>query len=171
MFLKNLGRLAKDRQGFTLIEMLTVLIVVGVLMSIVVPIVGEANRKSKLTQVRSTIAKLELALSSYQTDHSLFPTPDGSGELNNTSGDLYTYLYLTRSTSGSEYMLIKNSEINASNQLIDPWKTPYSVNVLYEPFSCVPTYNTDSFDIYSCGANKVGSGTDSDDINNWTAAN
>lgn len=151
--------------------MLTVLVVIGMLMGIVVPIIGEANRKAKLTNVRSTIAKLELALSSYQTDHSLFPTPDSTGELNNASGDLYNYLYKTKSSSGSEYMLIKNSEINSNNQLIDPWKSTYIVNVLYEPTSCIPTHNTDSFDIYSQGANKVGDGTDIDDINNWEAAN
>lgn len=171
MNLKTIKKIIGNKNGFTLIEMLTVLIVIGILMSIVVPIIGEANRKAKLTQVRSTIAKLELALSSYQTDHSLFPTPDSSGELNDSSGSLYQYLYKTKSTNGTEYMLIKNSEINANNQLIDPWKTEYSVSVLYEPLSCVPTNNTDSFDIYSKGANKVGDGSDSDDINNWTATN
>lgn len=171
MAFKKLKKIKKSTSGFTLIEMLTVLVVIGILMSIVIPVIGEANRKAKLAQVRSTIAKLELALSSYQTDHSIFPTPSVSGELNDSSGSLYTYLYKTKSKSGTEYMKIKNSEINSNNQLIDPWKSTYSVVVFYEPLSVVPPHNSDSFDIFSQGANKVGDGTGTDDINNWTASN
>ncbi|MFC2140461.1 type II secretion system protein, partial [Candidatus Auribacterota bacterium] len=145
--------------GFTLIEILTVIAIIGILMGIVIPVIGEANRKSKIANVKATIAKIEIALSSYESDWSDFP-PSGSNLNDTSSQNLYYYLYKTRRLGGAEYMKIKKSEINNNNQLLDPWKGTYKVNVTN------PIHNTETFDISSDGPDATQDSED--DIDNWT---
>lgn len=66
----------KNQKGFTLIELMVVLIILGLLATIVLPkFLGseeKAKRKVAITQIRS----LESALDSYKLDNGFYPTTD-----------------------------------------------------------------------------------------------
>jgi len=157
-------------KGFTLLELLTVISIIAVLMGIVVPIVSEATRKSKVAKSRATIAKIEMALSAYENDWGEFPPPPSNTapDLNNNTGDLYTFLN-ARSTSGSAYMEIRTQDTNSNDQILDPWGNPYVVTVFFSGLS-MPSNNNTTFDIYSLGPDGTTStnGGDANDINNWS---
>ena len=54
---------------FTLIELLVVIGIIGILISILLPAISGARNEAKKTQVRSTIAQIELACQAYINEY------------------------------------------------------------------------------------------------------
>lgn len=130
-----------DRKGFTLIELMLVVIILGILVAMVVPrLVGrgeQARRQAAETDIRSNIA---LALDLYELDSGRYPEKledlikdPGESKAPNWNGP-----YLKR-------------------RPIDPWGREYI-------FRTPGQRNTD-YDLYSYGADGVEGG--GDDITNW----
>jgi len=62
------------KQGFTLIEMLIVIIVISILVLIVVPRILEAGRKAKESALRTDLQLLRNGIVGFETDCGDFPT-------------------------------------------------------------------------------------------------
>lgn len=58
------------QRGFTMIEMLTVLVIIGVLMTVSLITYGNARQKSRLAAVKANVSEIVLALDDFQRDHS-----------------------------------------------------------------------------------------------------
>lgn len=67
------------RLGFTLIEVLVVITVIAILVGILVPVVGMAQRKAKSAAAINEIAQVEQALRAYLSDHNGPPTNNLDG--------------------------------------------------------------------------------------------
>ena len=63
-------------QGFTLVEMLLVLAIIGILIAILVPSVIGITREAKEKQVQSDLRMIQAALGQYYLKNASFP-PDG----------------------------------------------------------------------------------------------
>lgn len=61
------------RQGFTLIEVLVVMAIIGLLTSLIVPNVAQAQRRAKEAGVKATMHTVQAALESYQLDTATYP--------------------------------------------------------------------------------------------------
>ncbi|WP_455217163.1 type II secretion system major pseudopilin GspG, partial [Kaarinaea lacus] len=62
--------------GFTLIEILVVLVILGLLIAIVAPNVMERIPEAQVTKARADIRSLESALNIYKLDNFNYPTTD-----------------------------------------------------------------------------------------------
>jgi|GEM_PF-3117614 len=65
------------RQGFTLVELLTVIIIVGFLAAMVAGVAPQAMRSVKQSSIRAEIQQLCMALESYKAEYGEYP-PDGT---------------------------------------------------------------------------------------------
>lgn len=130
------------KKGFSLIELMIVIIILGLLASLVVPnLIGQSEQaKRKLTCVQ--MHSLSDALKSFKIANGSYPTTsEGLKALvTNPNPALYT-------------SYPRGGFIDGKKLPTDPWKTPY-----------IYVKTSDSFDIISLGADKKegGSGDDQD---------
>jgi len=63
----------RSRRGFTLIELMVVLVILGLLLSISLPAVHQARKTARALQCRNQIRQLALAVSNYESAYSMLP--------------------------------------------------------------------------------------------------
>jgi prepilin-type N-terminal cleavage/methylation domain-containing protein len=83
--MKNIGPLHQQRQGraFTLIELLVVIAIIGILASLIFPIVGVLNKKKKITVAQTQLKALELAIDGYKTKLGYYPPDNPNNVVSN----------------------------------------------------------------------------------------
>jgi general secretion pathway protein G len=134
------GGFMNQKKGFTLIEIMLVVIILGILAAMVVPkLTGrsdEARRSVAKTDIQSNLA---LAIDLYEVDTGEYPT------------SLDDLLRAPSQASGWKGPYLKKKSL-------DPWSRDYI-------YKYPGAHNTDSYDLSSAG--KDGSDGTSDDITNW----
>jgi general secretion pathway protein G len=130
------------QQGFTLIEVMVVVVILGILAAILVPKVMDRPDQARKTKAALDIQALEGALKMYKMDNYVYPDTD----------------------QGLEALVTKPGSPEPQNWQaggyldrlpLDPWKQPYQ-------FLSPGVHG--SIDVYSLGADQVPS---EDDITNW----
>jgi len=136
----------RNQQGFTLIEIMVVVIIIGILAAIVAPnVIGRVD-DAQITKAKAEIANIENAMKFYRLDNFTYPS----------------------SEQGVEALVTKPADPNIKNWKTggylerlptDPWGNPY----LY-----LNPGNQREIDIYTLGRDgrPGGEGVDAD-IGNW----
>ncbi|WP_417394780.1 type II secretion system protein [Gimesia chilikensis] len=62
-----------NRSAFTLIELMIVIVIILILIGLLIPAVGAVRLRAQQSQVRSEIANLDTALTSFKTDFGIYP--------------------------------------------------------------------------------------------------
>lgn len=135
---------AGSRSGFTLVELLLVLVILATLAAIVIPKFSGRTEQAKLTAARTQISNLETALDAYETDLGSYPTgSDGLRMLLEKPADTEDWRgpYMKKAIPP------------------DPWGHPY----VYE---CPGRHNENGYDLMSAGPD--GQAGTNDDITNWS---
>ena len=70
--------ISSQKRGFTLIEVVIVVAVIGILAAVVLASVGEARKKARDTQRKSDLQQIQLALRLYKDTNGTYP-PSGCG--------------------------------------------------------------------------------------------
>jgi general secretion pathway protein G len=134
-------------QGFTLIEVMVVVVILSILAVLVVPRIMDNPDKARLLKVKQDIRVIETALKLYKLDNYTYPTTDQGLEA-----------LVTRTTIPPEPRQWKPGGY-LDRVPIDPWEFPYN-------YLSPGVYG--DIDIYSQGADGQPEGTDIyADIGNW----
>ncbi len=142
---------AQARQsGFTLIEIMVVVIIIGLLASVAVPTVLDRVDESRVQKAKADFKALQTALKLYRIDNFVYPTSEQGLEALVTKPSLAP---VPRNWKSSGYI----------DQLqLDPWGRAY----LY-----VSPGEGHDYDIYTLGADGVSGGADAAaDLSIWQAA-
>lgn len=133
--------------GFTLIELMVVIVIIGILTTVVVVNVLPDVDKAAVTRARADIASLETALTGYKADTMVYPsTAQGLAALRSAPADLASP---ERYRPGGYVSRLPD----------DPWGHPYQYA---SPGRHGP------FDVWSMGPDgRSGPGAEDDDIGNW----
>jgi general secretion pathway protein G len=134
----------RRRQGFTLIEVLLVLVILVILGSLVGIQIRGAQKKALVNAAKSQIGLFKMPLESFSLDLGDFPSSSaGLTALVSSAGDAQS------SKWQGPYM---------DKIPLDPWERPYQ-------YANPGRHNSNSFDVWSLGPDGA-DGTD-DDIGNW----
>lgn len=74
--LKEPYRLAGNRQGFTLIEIMVVVVILGILAGLVIPNIMDKPEEARRTKAATQIQSIEMALRLYKLDNGQYPTTE-----------------------------------------------------------------------------------------------
>jgi len=69
--------LKRDSKGFTLVELMVVLLIIGILVAIAIPVYNTTQKNAKEKACRANIRTIEGAVSQYHSEHKKWP-PEGS---------------------------------------------------------------------------------------------
>jgi len=131
----------RNKKGFTLIEIMLVVIIIGVLSAMVIPrLVGRSEQARRAAARADIEANISVALDLYELDNGTYPN-----SLDN----------LMREPSPTP---INWSGPYLKKRPVDPWGEPY-----YYKFP--GDNNKNSYDLYTHGNDKTAGG--GDDVNNW----
>ena len=146
---KQLTQLRKTTQtGFTLIEIMVVIVIIGILATLVVPRIMGRPDEARVVSAKHDVTTLVQALKLYKLDSGRYPTTQqGLNAL------------VTKPTTDPVPMNWKmGGYLDKLPQ--DPWGNPYQ-------YTNPGTHNNE-IDVYSFGADGKPGGTDNDsDIGNW----
>ncbi|HQT96551.1 MAG TPA: type II secretion system major pseudopilin GspG [Thermodesulfobacteriota bacterium] len=144
---KNGTRRLRDRSGFTLIEIMVVIIILGLLAALVVPKLIGRTEEAKKTQARVQIRNIEQALGLFKLDNGFYPATDQGIEA------------LIRIPDAGRIPNNYRKGGYMDRLPKDPWGNPY---VYVSPGA------HGDYDISSLGADGVPGGEGEDgDINSW----
>jgi len=144
-------RARSSEAGFTLIELMVVIVIIGLLATVVVINVLPSQDRAMIEKARADIATLEQAIEMYRLDMLAYPTTD----------------------QGLEALVSAPSGLNRPERYRpggyvrrlpeDPWGNPYQY---------VFPGERSTFDLYSMGADgRLGGEGENADIGNWQAEN
>jgi general secretion pathway protein G len=132
----------RDRIGFTLIEIMLVVIIIGVLVAMIVPQMSGRSEQAKIAVAEADIEmNIATALKLYQLDHGKFPTTEEGLDIllaAPPAGKSWQGPYLER-------------------EPLDPWGHPYQ-------YQSPGAHRSYSYDLSSLGPDGV---KNEDDIVNW----
>ncbi|MBN1676055.1 MAG: type II secretion system major pseudopilin GspG [Kiritimatiellae bacterium] len=134
---------ARDRQAFTLVEMLLVLVILAALAAVVVPKFAGRGQQAKVTAAQTQISNFEVALDAFEVDMAYYPR-GGQG--------LNELIEVPAGASGWRGPYLKKGIP------LDPWGHAYV-------YQCPGRHNPDGYDLMSMGPDGQAGGDD--DITNW----
>lgn len=139
----------RDRSGFTLIEIMLVVIIIGVLVAMVVPNITGRSEQARMTAAQTDIeANLSTALDLYFMDNSRYPTTEQG-----------LAMLVERPSSDVDLPKWKGPYLKKKRVPRDPWGRDYV-------YKSPGEQNKDTYDLSSLGADGVAS---EDDVTNWNA--
>ena len=74
--LKKIAQRFQDKKGFTLIELMIVITILGILAVVVVPKFMDLPQKARIQRAKTDIASLGLALNRYNLDNGVYPSTE-----------------------------------------------------------------------------------------------
>ena len=144
----KVSRALRTSRGFTLIEIMVVVVIIGLLAAVIVPQVVNKVDEARVTRAKADIASIESALTIFRLDNSKYPsTEQGLAALTTqpTDPSIHNWRpggYLTKRVGK------------------DPWGNEYQY--------VYPGTHGSEYDLFSLGAdNQPGGEGTSTDIGNW----
>ncbi|MBI4598495.1 MAG: type II secretion system major pseudopilin GspG [Candidatus Omnitrophica bacterium] len=135
----------KIRQGFTLIELMLVVVIIGALAAMVVPRLAGRSEEARIGIAKTDIkANIATALKLYELDNGRFPTTEQGLQA-----------LIAKPTSPPVADNWKGPYIE--QEPLDPWRRPYV-------YRYPGTHPPRDYDLFSVGADGV---EGKDDVTNW----
>jgi general secretion pathway protein G len=124
---------SRCRGGFTLVELLAVVLIIAILAGLGLSTMGYVNRKGAEARARAEVATIAAAIDNFKLEQGRFP------EVNDLVGEL------TQNT-GKVYLELRANQTNSSGKLVDPFGAEYVYDVNPQTIR-----NRGFFDFYSHG--------------------
>jgi general secretion pathway protein G len=156
----------KRNAGFTLIEILVVMVIISILVGLIIGVAKYAATKAGTSRAQTEIASLENALETYKIENGSYPLSTTlRTDYTSNSGSLYAALV----SATKIYFNFKPNQIRAisttETNIIDPFGMPYNYYCTLPPATVQK--NQATFDLWSYGPDNKDDNGANDDISNW----
>ncbi len=146
---RSWSHVVDNRRGFTLIELMVVIVILGILAGLIVPRIMSRPEQAKRLKARMQIESIATALKLYKLDNGAYPTTEQGLQA----------LVEAPSSGNAPKNWRKGGYLEKGKVPADPWGNDFV-------YLCPGIH--DDFDIISYGADGASGGEDTDaDINSW----
>jgi len=145
----RLGEVYRSESGFTLIEIMVVVVILGILAGLIVPRIMGRPEEARRTKAALQIRSIESALKLYKLDNGVYPTTEQGLEA----------LVKKPQTGIIPKNWRKGGYLESSKVPKDPWGNPFV-------YVCPGQHGDFDLSSYGRDGEKGGEGDDAD-INNW----
>jgi prepilin-type N-terminal cleavage/methylation domain-containing protein len=129
-----------NKKGFTLIEILTVIAIISILVSILVPVVGKAKESAMKRRAATEMVSIKVATMQFYQDHRYMPWPTNStpslvGLDKWTTGvaDQSPVMEMLTGENAIQKLYLqipqKSGGGNTPIEFLDPWGQPYQIGM------------------------------------------
>ena len=144
---RNTSNPRKHSRGFTLIEIMVVVVILGILAATIIPQFMGTTNDAKVSAAKAHIAELESALERFYVHMDRYPTPDEGLKA------------LVEMPAGDETKKWRGPYVKQLRN--DPWGNEYQ-------YRAPGLHHATSFDLWSRGADGADGGeAEAADIGNW----
>ena len=145
----NVATSKRQQSGFSLIEIMVVLVIIGLLVSIVAPNVLDQADDARIKKVHADFSAIETALSMYRLNNYNYPTSEQGLQ---ALVQRPTIDPIPTNWKKGGYL---------KDMPLDPWQRPYL-------YLSPAEFSDDEFEIYTLGADGINGGEDQNaDIGSW----
>ena len=123
--------------GFTLLEMLTVIVIILMLMGIMLPMINKAYRNARVQEARKVAHEMKTAVEAYSAEYGRLPGVNHSSDQVPMTQDarrrMIQSLGMTTNALHSNfpnpkgYRFLSAKDMPTTGQLLDPWGSEYIV--------------------------------------------
>lgn len=185
-----------SRSAFTLIELLTVIAIIGILAGLLLPALGKARQKAKIAKAQTEVSSLEAAWKAYFTEYGKWPCsatqcpPGGQPATEGTSQGVQAFSEIVALLGGYagtvnsyqpardnprliRFLEIPQKSISSTGAFVDPWGNPYKMlfDLDYDNWIGTPNFGNiaRSVIVWSRGPDgkDVTAAEQQDDIRSW----
>lgn len=121
-------RLKLTKKGFSIVELLVVLVIMGTLMAVFVTSFSNAQKKAKISKAETEVKEIHKAILAYENesdDHSLPTRRDQDADISSIGFLLGT----GESNKSGEIPAILMAQLKGGQKMLDPWGTPYKITI------------------------------------------
>lgn len=116
-----LKKLRSNQKGFTLLELLIVIVIIGILAVLIIPNLASGPARARDSQRKSDLRNIKTALEAYHTDNSNYPqqlsdlTTGSTPYMKTVPNDpknsgVYVYTYTPDANPAANYVLVAHLE-------------------------------------------------------------
>ena len=95
-----LNKFHKNSKGFTLIELMIVVVIIGILAALAIPRFMRATTKSKQSEVKSVLKQIHVLERAYFQEHDVYSTVKANIGFEDPPGARYAYALMDATTLG-----------------------------------------------------------------------
>ena len=121
-------RLKLTKKGFSIVELLVVLVIMGTLMAVFVTSFSNAQKKAKISTAETEVKEIHKAILAYENesdDHTLPTKTDQDADISSIG----FLLGIGESNDSGEIPAILMAQLKGGQKMLDPWGTPYKITI------------------------------------------
>ena len=118
------------RRTFTLVELLTVIAIIGILAGILLPALGKVREKAKRTKAQSDITALRMGIGQYAQTYGYLPSTSENPAPNASDyEDFLSYLGRYDGTGPTNPRSLTFVEYHSDGTFLDPWDNEHEIRL------------------------------------------